>query len=150
MGWVLWVRAADIGDLEHHVGRSVCFPERDADVLHAVSYTHAQLSIRLSELARETRLTAQVRELQKVWVDSNLADEERVIGNATGTLIRVVVLTSKGISRSRGSVQLPCVEEIHVPMIETVERKINRSSAINVRRKLVCHWRLSHQDSSAI
>lgn len=35
---VVRIGAADVGDFEHHVFRAVVPPERDANVLHAVSY----------------------------------------------------------------------------------------------------------------
>ena len=37
VGWVLGVSAADIGNFEHHIRGSVFFPERDANILHAVT-----------------------------------------------------------------------------------------------------------------
>lgn len=38
VGWVVGVGAADVGDFEHHVRGSIFFPERDANVLHTVTY----------------------------------------------------------------------------------------------------------------
>ena len=39
MARIVGIGAADVGYFEHHVGRTVLFPEGDADVLHAVAWS---------------------------------------------------------------------------------------------------------------
>ena len=38
VGGIVGIGAADVGHFEHHVGCAVFFPERDADVLHAIAW----------------------------------------------------------------------------------------------------------------